>query len=62
MRGLSAGLPFALKMFFTASSSNIFAPIPYTVSVGKATSPPALMMFAASFTEHSSVLNIFVLI
>jgi len=38
IKGLSEGLPFAINIFPTATSSNAFAPIPYTVSVGKITS------------------------
>ena len=40
MRGLSCGRPFATKIFLTASPLRASAAIPYTVSVGRATSSP----------------------
>ena len=49
MRGLSCGLPLATKIFAIASSLNTLAPNPYTVSVGKATSCPALTSLFAFF-------------
>ncbi len=54
MRGLSAGRPFASKMPATASGSRPNAPNPYTVSVGKATNPPARRMPAAASTRSPS--------
>ena len=40
MRGLSCGRPFATKIFLTASPLRASAAMPYTVSVGRATSSP----------------------
>ena len=47
MSGSKVGRPFASKIRATAGASKAFAPRPYTVSVGKATSPPARMIAAA---------------
>ena len=46
--GLSLGLPFASYICFVAVASRAFAPSPYTVSVGKATSPPERRIAPAS--------------
>ena len=46
MSGSNVGRPFASKIRATAGASNAFAPSPYTVSVGKATRPPARMIAA----------------
>ncbi len=48
--GLSCGRPLAANMRFTAAPLNASAPSPYTVSVGKATSPPFLIILAACNT------------
>ena len=53
IRGLSEGRPLARKMPSTAAGSRPLAPRPYTVSVGKATSPPERMMEPASRTPFS---------
>ncbi len=45
--GLSEGLPFATKIFFTDFESKAFAPRPYTVSVGNATMFPDFMILEA---------------
>ena len=39
-----AGLPLAANIFSTASLLSPFAPRPYTVSVGKTTSPPSFII------------------
>lgn len=52
INGLSAGRPFARKIARTARASNAFAPRPYTVSVGNATTPPAQRISAATRTER----------
>ena len=46
--GLSAGRPFTSYTRRTAASSSAFAPSPYTVSVGKATSFPSRNSAAAA--------------
>ena len=61
IRGLSCGLPLAIKIFLTASSSNALAPNPYTVSVGKATVPPFLITFPASSINLISVFISFIM-
>ena len=45
--GLSEGLPLAAYILAEAFASSASAPSPYTVSVGKATSPPALRICPA---------------
>lgn len=55
--GLSAGRPFALKIFRTAAASSAFAPNPYTVSVGNAATLPARIMSAA--TRGDDVTRVF---
>src|SRR5262245_28977546 len=47
MRGFFAGRPLASKIRLTAAASRALAPRPYTVSVGKATSPPRRRISAA---------------
>lgn len=44
----------ASKIFVTASGFSVFAPSPYTVSVGKATRPPLPMIFAANRMDLGS--------
>ena len=46
--GLLRGLFLILYNFFTAFSSNPFAPIPYAVSVGNTTIPPFFIICAGS--------------
>ena len=45
--GSHDGRCLAAKIFATAAASSAFAPSPYTVSVGSATSPPARRISAA---------------
>jgi hypothetical protein len=66
---LSFGLPFASKILLTALELSPSAPNPYTVSVGKATSPPSRITAAASLIitgsgmlsdiRHNFVVNMF---
>src|SRR6266851_1281184 len=49
--GLDGGRPFNSKIFATAAASSAFAPRPYTVSVGNATSLPSRIRAAASLME-----------
>ena len=53
IRGLSEGLPFALKIDDTASAFVASAPRPYTVSVGNTTIPPRVMAEAAWLMPRS---------
>ena len=46
--GLSAGRPLISKILRTACASSAFAPRPYTVSVGNATTSPFCSSFAAA--------------
>lgn len=55
--GLSAGLPLAKYIFFTASLLKAFAAIPYTVSVGNTIIPLLLMISAHCL--NSSLLILF---
>ena len=50
------GLPFEVNIFVQASASRAFAPKPYTVSVGKLTSPPSCNLLEA-FSIVSSLLG-----
>ena len=58
IKGLSDGRRLAANIFSIARSSKTFAPRPYTVSVGKATIPPAEINRAASVGE--SVTSVFI--
>ena len=51
INGLSCGRSFASNIFAMACSSKTFAPSPYTVSVGNATTPPRLTNPAAFWGE-----------
>src|SRR5580658_10368700 len=57
MRGLVLGRPFNSKTFATAAAFSAFAPRPYTVSVGNATTTTSRMRPAASVSEI--VFNVF---
>ena len=53
--GWKVGRSFAAKMRATLSASRAFAPTPYTVSVGRITSPPSRSTRAASVTLGSLI-------
>ena len=53
IKGLSFALPLALNIFLHASSLKAFAPIPYTVSVGKITKFPVFISSATSLISSS---------
>lgn len=50
IKGSVRGLSFTVNMLKTAALSSAFAPSPYTVSVGKATSSPCFIFDPAAFT------------
>ena len=56
--GLSGGRPFTANSRRTAASSPAAAPIPYTVSVGKQTSPPSLRTCTANWRTSGSAAEI----
>lgn len=57
IKGLSAGLPFARYIFFTASILKAFAPIPYTVSVGNTIIPLLLIISVHCFSSSIFILS-----
>ena len=57
--GLSDGLPFASYIFIDDSLLSPSPPSPYTVSVGKATSPPFLIISPALVIASLEISSIF---
>ena len=50
--------PLHLEIFATAAASSAFAPKPYTVSVGNATSPPARMIVRGFLNREAHLCRI----